>query len=81
MEQMKPDYPFRRGTLIWKVCNGDWEDLTPAQIAEVLDSTEKTVRQAIFIIKRKTGYDVPRVREKRGRKPGIGVSHEKSHCH
>lgn len=58
----RPEDPYRKGSLIWSVMEGDWEDLTARQIAEVLDSTPGSVRNCIQRIKRETGYDVPHVR-------------------
>lgn len=57
---MKPENPFREGTLIWEVMEGDWEDLTVNQIAEVLDTTPQQISVYIAIIKRKIGYTIPR---------------------
>lgn len=65
---VKPDNTYERGTVIWSVMEGDWEDLTAEQIAEVLDATLSSVNSAIHRIKRDKGWDVPRVRAKRGRK-------------
>ena len=60
---MKPENPFRAGTLIWAVMEGDWEDLTVNQIAEVLDTTPQQISVYIAIIKRKIGYAIPRLRK------------------
>lgn len=56
----KPENPYRKGSLIWSVMEGEWEDLTTAQIAEVLGTVPSTVRTCIAMIKRETGYNVPR---------------------
>lgn len=61
---MKPTNPYKKGSTIWKVMEGDWEDLTVRQIAEVLDVKYSTVRTCITRIKRQTGYDVPHISEK-----------------
>ena len=52
--------------MIWAVMEGDWEDLTPAQIAEVLDTRAGTVREAMRRIKKETGYVVPHVKGSQG---------------
>lgn len=69
MECDKPENPYRKGTLIWAVMEGDWEDLTIEQIADVMDSTKISVYSSIRRIKQETGYDVPHI----GRKPGRKV--------
>ena len=33
----KPKNPYRKGSIIWSIMEGDWEDLTVKQIAEALD--------------------------------------------
>lgn len=65
---MKPDNPFRPGTLIWSVMEGDWSDLTPNQIGEVLGTSGRSVTAQITKIRRWTGYDVPYRRNSRGRR-------------
>lgn len=60
----KPTNPYKKDSTIWKVMEGDWEDLPPSRIAEVLDVKYSTVRQCITRIKRQTGYDVPHISEK-----------------
>ena len=62
----KPENPYNKGTRIWSVMEGDWEDLTVPQIAEVLDTTPSTINSYIVMIKKKTGYKVPHKRRKRG---------------
>lgn len=56
----KPENPYRKGSLIWSVMKGDWEDLTVTQIAEVLGTTQSNVSNCIARIKGETGYIVPR---------------------
>lgn len=56
----KPENPYRKGSLIWSVMEGEWEDLTMAQIAEVLGTVPNTVRTCVSKIERETGYNVPR---------------------
>lgn len=56
---MKPANPFRPGTLIWSVMEGDWSDLTPKQIGEVLGTSGRSVTVQIIKIRRLTGYSVP----------------------
>lgn len=64
----KPENPYRIKTIIWSVMEGDWEDLTVTQIAEVLAANVNTVRSYISRIKRETSWDVPRAKEIRGPK-------------
>lgn len=64
----KPANPYPEGTLIWSVMEGDWEDLTVKQIAEVLDAVPNSVRSTIAAIKKRTGYSVPHTKSKIGRK-------------
>lgn len=63
----KPKNPYRKGSLIWSVMEGDWEDLTVTQIAEVLATMPSTISANIATIKRETGYIVPRKRGRVGR--------------
>lgn len=58
----KPKNPYRKGTTIWSVMEGDWEDLTLKQIAEVLDVLPSTVSESMRRIRVKTGYVVPHAR-------------------
>lgn len=55
----KPENPYRKGTTIWSVMEGDWEDLTVKQIAEVLDVLPRYVAESMRRIRVKTGYVVP----------------------
>lgn len=64
---MKPENPFREGTLIWSIMEGDWEDLTVNQIAEVLDTTEQQISVYLSHIQKKTGYAVPFRRRQRNK--------------
>lgn len=65
----KPHNPYKRGTTIWSLFEGDWEDLTIRQIAEVLDCRKHLVENYLARIKRDTGYVVPRTPGRRGRCP------------
>lgn len=60
----KPKNPFLKDTLVWKVMDGDWEDLTKEQIGEVLVASPESISEAIYRIKKKTGYEVPYLRKK-----------------
>lgn len=60
----KPKNPYREGSTIWSVMEGDWEDLTVSQIAEVLDTLPQTISNSIKRIQEKTGYIVPRAGRK-----------------
>ena len=58
----KPENKYKRGSVVWSVMEGDWEDLTVPEIAEVLNTSPKTVLRAIHRIKKETGYEVQRSR-------------------
>ena len=55
----KPENPYRKGTILWNLMEGDWADLTAGQIAETLDTTRASIRSALYRIKMDTGYIVP----------------------
>lgn len=71
----KPENPYvkrlnsGKTSILWSVFEGDWEDLTAGQIAQVLDTTPKLINTYISRIKRETGYTVPRLKGRPGRKP------------
>ena len=67
----KPHNPYKRGTTIWSLFEGDWEDLTATQIAEVLDCPRRTIDTCLRQIKKDTGYVVPRTLGRRGRRSEI----------
>lgn len=56
----KPDNPYRKGSVIWSIMEGDWEDLNAEQIGEVLLVTKEDVIRYMSKIKKGTGYIVPR---------------------
>lgn len=58
--------PYRPQSLRWKLVEGDWEDLTPKQIAEVLDCTPQAVHKALRVIAM-DGITVLYVKRKPGR--------------
>ena len=58
----KPENPYRKGSIIWSVMEGEWGDLTANQIAEVLDTTRNTVCSMISKIRKDTGWAVPHKR-------------------
>ncbi len=59
--------PYKKGTLAYNLMVDDWSDLTAAQIAEVLGLSGQSVKTAIQRIRKKTGYQIPYVKLKRGR--------------
>lgn len=65
----KPKNPYEKGTLIFDIMEGDWEDLTVPQIVEVLYASPKLIWKYIRKIERDTGYRVPRTKGTPGRKP------------
>lgn len=64
----KPKNPYQKGTLVWSVMEGDWEDLRVVQIAEVLDTTPNNIGAYISKIRKETGYSVPHFVGRPGRK-------------
>ncbi len=58
--------PYKPQSLRWKLVEGDWEDLTPSQIAEVLDCTPQAVHKALRVIE-EGGIEVPYVKGRPGR--------------
>lgn len=54
----KPENPFRKGTKIHRMYEGDWKDKDTEEVASELNMTRKGVRCAIYKIKERTGYDV-----------------------
>ncbi len=76
---IKPENPYtkylqndsgrKKISVLWSVFEGDWADLTIPQIAEVLNTTPNCISAYICRIKRDTGYIVPYVKRKVGRKP------------
>ena len=65
---MKPENPFRKGSMCWALMEEDWSDLTVKQVAEVFGVGTGTVEAALTRIRRKTGYEVPLVRTRKGKK-------------
>jgi len=61
----KPLNPYRKGSLAWSLMEGDWEDLTKEQIAEVLGYDLDAISDRMKDIKSKTGYAVPHVKKMR----------------
>lgn len=51
--------PYRKGSLIWSVMEGGWEDMTVFQIADALHTSAESIRSAIWRIQNDTGYNVP----------------------
>lgn len=54
----KPKNPYRKGCMAWNVFEGDWEDLTVNEIAEVLDSTVEKIQDIFRRIRRETGWKI-----------------------
>lgn len=55
-------------SILWSVFEGDWEDLTVPQIADVLNVAPSYISECIYRIKRDTGYIVPYIKRKAGQK-------------
>lgn len=55
----KPENPFKKGTKIHKLYEGDWKNMDTGQIAKAIHmSSRENVRRAIYEIKERTGYKV-----------------------
>ncbi len=75
---LRPCNPYRKGTLRWSLMEGGlqgefdglpgWDDLTVSQLAEIFDKPALGIRNTLTVIKRDTGYCVPRARARPGRK-------------
>lgn len=63
MTAKSKENPYRPGTAIWSVMEGDWKDMTQRQIAEALKVSTQAVRANICRIKQETGYQVPFAKE------------------
>lgn len=71
----KPNNPYtkyiknnKRGkkiSVLWSVFEGDWEDLTTSQIAEVLNVAPGTIENYLRRIRAETGYTVPHAARRR----------------
>lgn len=57
----KPQNPYQKGSMIWKLYEGDWADLTAAQIGEVLGTTRSRIHNMMYEIKRGTGWKIHRL--------------------
>lgn len=64
---MLQNNPYRKGTVIWKVMEVDWHDLTIFQIAEVLGTTVMSIRDAVWRIRKETGFTIPHTDGRRAR--------------
>lgn len=60
--------PYRPRSMLWALIEEDFSDLTVQQIAEVFDTSDKVVYQAMARIKKETGT---RVKYLRIRKPKL----------
>lgn len=54
----KPENPYRKGCLGWKLFEGDWEGKTLQEIAEKVDSIPESVYWRIVSIRLETGYQI-----------------------
>lgn len=55
----KPDNPYKPGTILYRLLDEDWSRKSIFRIVDELESTEISIRNCIYLIKRKTGYKVP----------------------
>lgn len=67
----KPENPYfkrldnGKTSILWSLFEGEWEDLTVPQIAEVLDAMPATIYTYLKKIKKETGYRVPHADRRR----------------
>ena len=64
----RPKNPYKKGSLIWSLMEGDWEDRTTDQISEVLDADTNSIRSLLRKIEQDTGYKVLYVHRKGGKR-------------
>lgn len=57
-EQKSREVPFKPGSVTWSLYFGEWDDLTQAEIAEVLGVTPDNIRRAIYRVRDNTGKTV-----------------------
>lgn len=68
----RPKNPYQKGSMIFKIMDGDWSGYTVKQAAEELGITGNHLRGAISKIKKDTGYEVPMLKPYR---PYVKVKH------
>lgn len=61
---------YKKGTVAWALMNDDWSDLTPNQIAEVLDVRPDSIHSTLCRL-RKEGIEIQYTRGTKGRKRDI----------
>lgn len=54
----KPENPYRKDSILWRLFEGDWSGKTPEQIAAELFVEEHSLYSLMSTIKSKTGYRV-----------------------
>lgn len=54
--------PYRPRSMLWALVEEDFSDLAVKQIAEIFDTDEKVIYQAMTRIKRETGMQVKYLR-------------------
>lgn len=59
MESKKPDNPYRKESICWKLVEQDFSTYTVDQIADELFTDPENIRKMMHKIKQKTGYVVP----------------------
>lgn len=57
--------PYRPRSMLWALVEEDFSDLTAQQIAEVFDTSDKVVYQAMTRIRHETGYNVRFARKRK----------------
>ena len=60
--------PYRPRSMLWALVEEDFSDLTAQQIAEVFDTSDKVVYQAMTRIRHETGYSVRFARKRKKRR-------------
>lgn len=66
--------PYRPRSMLWALVEEDFSDLAVKQIAEIFDTDEKVIYQAMTRIKKETGISVkylrirkPKLKKRRGK--------------
>lgn len=66
--------PYRPRSMLWALVEEDFSDLTVRQIAEIFDTDERVIYQAMTRIKKETGLRIkylrirkPKLKKRRGK--------------
>lgn len=64
---IKPENPYIPETLIYRLMDEDWSQMTKNEIVEATGSTYKAITSAMCRIKDETGYVVPYIDGRKAR--------------